>query len=94
MFRFAGGAAFYIDAWSDVGGSKPSTGVDQYTIDRPGDGDGFSRVRRFPIYGTVLNGAPSNRSWKVQSNLRSEVSVSAGGVGVSDASIEAIAIVK
>jgi hypothetical protein len=94
VYRFAGGAAFYIQSWAHVGGSQPATRVDQYTIDRPDDGDGSSHVRRYPIDETVLNGAPSNKYWKVKGNERSEVSATAGAVRVSDASIEPIPIVK
>lgn len=54
IYRMAGGAAVYVSAWANVGGSKAYTVVDQVAIDRAGSGGAYNRIRMVPADTTML----------------------------------------
>ena len=57
VYIVAGGAPMYVYNWSDVGGSKPTTDVDQRAID--------NKLRGYPSDGTVVRGYKSQRVYQV-----------------------------
>ena len=56
VFRFAGGAPYYVASWADVGGQRPATAVSLYTLDRPDRASPLNHVRRYPADGTFVSG--------------------------------------
>jgi hypothetical protein len=54
VYRFAGGAPLYVSSWASVGGSQPSTRIDQSAIDNADGGSPWDHVRRYPADGTFI----------------------------------------
>lgn len=56
VFVFAGGAPIYVSSWDAIGGSRPSTRVDQAALDHAGeDFEPWRYVRRYPADGTAVS---------------------------------------
>ena len=54
VYRFAGGAPIYVSTWSAIGGSQPSTAIDQAAIDHPDGAEPWSHVHAYPANGTLV----------------------------------------
>jgi hypothetical protein len=54
VYRFAGGAPLYVSNWAAVGGSQPSTLVDQAALDLAAAAPPWNHVQRYPADGTLL----------------------------------------
>lgn len=92
VFSIAGGAPVYVSSWSNVGGVRPATPVDDWAIENPENP--AAHLSRYPADGTFLNGFKSGRVFQVAGGAALPVSSWGvfGGVkpyaNVDDASID------
>lgn len=54
VYRFIGGAPSHISNWSVVGGTKPTVGIDQASLDHAGQAGTWRFVRATPADGTYV----------------------------------------
>jgi hypothetical protein len=64
VYRVAGGAPLYVSAWSVFGGAQPTTGIDQWSIDRAGI-DPHSGLNDMPADGTFVASAQTGAVYRV-----------------------------
>ncbi|NNM45415.1 CHAP domain-containing protein [Knoellia koreensis] len=67
VYRVTGGAPVAVASWTSMGGRKPYTTVDQTALDRAGGTGDYSRLRRYPADGTVLQERTSRALYVVRS---------------------------
>ncbi len=54
VYVIAGGAPLYISSWNAVGGPRTAVSVDDFSIDRAGNGGLLSNLRKYPADGTYI----------------------------------------
>ena len=65
VYVIAGGAAVYVSTWAVLGGSKPTTVVDQTAIDDAGTGGVFNHLNQVPTNGTFIQGEQSGNVYVI-----------------------------
>lgn len=89
VYRFAGGAAFYVSNWNLFGGEQPSTAIDKWNIDQAG-ANPVSPIRPVAVDGTLLKGLPSGRGWRIAGGRKTPADLSSASVAVDDLAIAGI----
>jgi surface antigen len=89
VYRIAGGAPFYVTAWSVFGGAQPLTAVDQWALDQAGSSP-HAHLRAVAADGTLLEGLPSGAGWRIQGGRKTGVAVSDASVAVDDWAISQV----
>jgi CHAP domain len=57
VYRFAGGAPFYVSTWTPFGGVQSTVTIDQVAIDKAGTGGAFNHLSYRPADGTFVTAA-------------------------------------
>ena len=69
VYRVAGGAPIYVSAFANVGGSRPSVGVDQVAIDRAGSSTAYGHLGRYPRDGSYLKAVSTGKVYAMRGGV-------------------------
>jgi hypothetical protein len=86
--RVAGGAAFAIENCRVLGGCNAAVTVDAWDLRNAGVA--ATHLSRLPRNGTVVEGLPSGRFWRVRNGRRAHSLRVKGVVSVDDSSLRAL----
>lgn len=89
VYRIAGGAPIKVGHWSAFGGVKPSTRIDQWSVDNAENP--LAHLRTLPVDGTPVEGLPSHSFWGFYGGRRYHIAANARATQVDDEGLAAFA---